>query len=397
MVDFPEFRGAPAAQAPAQQTSGVRAPRMRCMMTPTTGDGVGVIMQSLATANLVSNNWYQSDRFNATFALYADPAFGLAFWAAQTSPLMVDFQASLQGDSWVSLMVGEVDRIEIEPETGVVQVNGRDLSARFIETKTQEALVNQTSSQIVATLAARHDMTADATPTTTLAGTYWQQDHVQISAGQFSHVVTEWDLLTDLAQREGFDLYVTGKVLHFHPATPPDAPPYVVTWVPPTQVPGASYGRASNVCGLRMERALTLAKDVHVLVKSWNSATGRAFTKTARAIGAKSSAALKASNQAGTASQRYVFTIPNLTEAEAQRVANAKLANISQHERLISFSLPGDVTLTPRKMLRLDGTKCDFDQVYYIDNITRTWSFQQGFKMDVHAKNVDARSQALLK
>jgi hypothetical protein len=113
---------------------------------------------------------------------------------------------------------------------GRLQIEGRDLSSRLIENKTQEAFVNQTSSQVATTLAQRRGLTPQVTATTTLVGRYYQQDHVRDSLNQFSRTTTEWDLLIYLAQREGFDVFVKGTTLYFQPTTDPSADPYVVRW-----------------------------------------------------------------------------------------------------------------------------------------------------------------------
>lgn len=294
------------------------------------------------------------------------------------------------------MLIGEVDRISLHPNSGAAMVEGRDLSARLIETKTQETFQNRTASEIVAILAGRHGLKADTTATTTPAGAYWQGDHVAMSLDQFSRVVNEWDLLTSLARHEGFDLYVIGETLHFHPATPPDATPFEARWTPPLMAEGVSWGRLSNVTDLRMERALTLAKTVEVVVRSWNSRTGRSITRRARAIGARSADAARASTQTGTSSQRYVFVIPNLTEDQAQKEANARLADISKQERVVTFRMAGDPILDPRRIVRLVGTGTDFDQIYYVDSITSSLDFEGGYVMNVAAKNRDSRSQVVL-
>ena len=369
----------------------VRAPRLRVMFG-------GTEIPGAVNASVRINNWYQADDFDIGFALYADPDFGPLWWSQQTD-MLVDIQigyASGESITWASILVGAVENIEIHPTTGSVTVNGKDLVIRFVQSKIQEAFQNQTSSEIVAILAGRHGMTANATATTTLAGTYWQQDHSNITLGQFSRQTSEWDLMTALAKYEGFDLYVEGTVLHFHPATTPDAPQWAVDWKPPTVANRSSYGQASNVNNLRMQRSLTLARDIEVVVKSWHSKKGSAFSKTVRSVGTKSASPGKAANQTGFAAntQRYVYVIPNLTEDQALKRAQSILTDLSRHERVISWAEPGELTLTPRSLAMLRGTGTDFDQTYFIDSIERRIAHGEGFTMHVRAKNHDSRSQA---
>ncbi len=111
---------------------------------------------------------------------------------------------------------GRHDPIDVLNRT--VEIDGRDLTARLLDARTQETFSNQTASEIAETLAARHGLTADVTATTTLAGRYYATEHDRITLGQFSRATTEWDLLTFLAAREGFEAYVAGQTLTFAPA-----------------------------------------------------------------------------------------------------------------------------------------------------------------------------------
>jgi hypothetical protein len=69
---------------------------------------------------------------------------------------------------------------------------------------------------------------------------------------------------------EGFDLWVSGTVLHFWPEG----------GQPPSQ-----RLRLQDVTSMQSERTLTLAGDTCVTVKSWNSRQQDAFSQTARRQG----------------------------------------------------------------------------------------------------------------
>ena len=338
-------------------------------------------------ATVTSNSHYQADRFSAMFAINADPAYGLAWWTSRNPPMVIDIRIGLDG-VWQSIFVGEVDSLRLSPDGAKVEIEGRDLSARLIEAKTQEAFQNQTSSEIATTLAGRHGLTADVKATTTLASRYWAADYTRETAGQFSRVTTEWDLLCALARNEGYDVWVTGTTLHFQPAVDPASTPYLVRYAP--RIAGASP--RSNAIDLRLEKAFTLARDIEVVVKSFHSKQGKSFSKVAKAAGVKSATASPAKGAVSV--QRYVFVRPNLTEDQAQKLANSLLADISKHERVIQWREPGNLILTQRNLVRLEGTGTDFDQTYYVDTITRTISHGGGFTMSVRAKNHNVESQA---
>jgi hypothetical protein len=269
----------------------------------------------------------------------------------------------------------------------------RDLSARFIENKTQEAFINQTSSQVAETLAARRlpEGTPQITPTTTLVGRYYEADHVAGSLDQFARTTTEWDILIYLAQREGFDVFVEGTTLHFQPTTPPNTAPYIIRWQPPSPIPRL------NVVSLRCERSDTIAKDLQVQVRSWNSQAGRGFTKTARAAGTKRpSASGSSAFGKGTVTQNYAIVKPNLSEDQAQQLANQMAIDLTRHERVCEVEMHGDLTLTPRHLVRLEGTSSSWDQLYLISEIRRSLSFHDGFRQSLRLTNSSPRSMVQL-
>lgn len=366
--------------------SAVQAPRILVM-------ALGSVVPGCVSASADRNNWYSSDRWEATFALGVDAVHTAQWWddhASDQPSLVLDISFALDGISFVPMLTGVLDQVNIDPIAQIVHVEGRDLSSVFQEARTAETFQNQTSSEVAQTLAARHQMTADVDPTTTLVGKFYQIDHVHMSAGQYSRTTTEWDLLTYLAQHEGYDLYVSGTTLHFKQPAPADAPPFVVRFLPPLS------GAASPVCNVqnpRLMRAATLAKDIEVVVNSWNARTGAAITAKAKAIGAKSASPAVAANQVGTTTQRYTYLFPNLSHAAAQAKANAILADLSKHERRISFDVLNDLALTPRNLIQVQGSGTGFDQSYFVDTVHRHVGFREGFTMHVEAKNHDTRSQ----
>ena len=84
---------------------------------------------------------------------------------------------------------------------------------------------------------------------------------------------------------------------------------------------------------------------------------------------------------------------PNLTPNQALQLAQSRLAELTQHERVIELLMPGELTLTPRSMLLLTGTGTGFDQVYYIDMIERDLHLASGFTQRIRAKNTSPRTE----
>ena len=351
-----------------------RAPRLRLLAN-------GVPIQGAVEASVISNNHYAADRFMATVALGIDLWATAAFWASQTD-ILLDVQFSLDGGAtFFSLVQGLVDSVAIDVLTGSLRIEGRDLTAALIENRTQETFANRTSSEIAVIFAQRHNLIPVVTATTTPVGRYYQNEHDRIALNQFSRSMTEWDLLIFLAGQEGFDLYVKGTSLYFQPTSETTAPALTV-------MPG-------DLQELRLERSLTLARDIVVTVKSWNSRQQNAFTQTVRASGRRSGGGTDGTGGGSRGTpQHFVFVRPNLTMSDALKLAQQKAAELTQHERVWEAVMPGDLTIDPRSAIQLIGTGTDFDQVYFIDMIERHLSIETGFVQRVRAKNTSPRTSA---
>lgn len=348
-------------------SSAWRSPALRLIAN-------GQPIAGVVEAEVTANNHFATDRFSARIALGPDFPTVAPFWAA-ADQILVDVQFSLDGAGFRSLVQGLVDSVVLDPVTTLVRIEGRDLTAALIETRTQEAFANRTSSEIATLLAQRHGLTPTVTPTTTPVGRYYQNEHDRITLNQFSRATTEWDLLVFLARQEGFDVFVQGTALFFQPPQN-DADPHVL--------------HPADLSDLRLQRSLTLARDIEVTVKSWNSRQKNAFAQTAKASGRRSPGGSSLGPQRP---QRYVLVRPNLTPDQALQLAQRKLAELTQHERVVEAGMPGELTLTPRSQIVLAGTGTDFDQTYFVDAIERTLSPQTGFTQRIRAKNSSPRTE----
>ena len=85
--------------------------------------------------------------------------------------------------------------------------------------------------------------------------------------------------------------------------------------------------------------------------------------------------------------------IPGLqSDQDALTHAQALRRELSRHERLFSFSIPGETTLTPRSIVSVTGTGTSWDQAYFIASIEREVSVDQGFWQAVHCKNQSSQN-----
>ncbi|MDR3736030.1 MAG: hypothetical protein P4L10_10905 [Acidobacteriaceae bacterium] len=332
-------------------------------------------------ANVNLTNTWTAARWSAGVSYQDTDAMNGAWFAVQNN-IRIEIDIALDGVNFQTVMIGNTDEIDLAPDHNYVALSGRDLTALLIDQKTATTYQNQTSSEVSTILANAVGLTPVVTSTKTPIGQFYANDHTRMSMGDLAQSITDWDLLTYLAQQENFDLFVQGSSLYFQPTATAQTTPYQVLW---SRVAGVA---TSNVQNLALKRSLTLAKDVSVTVQSWNSYQRKSITATATSTA-------NGSSSTGPA-QKYVFYKPNLTPSQAADYANLQLAQISRHERVIDFDVPGDLTLTPRSVVQLSGTGTGFDQLYYPDEISRTINFEQGFTQHVSARNHGASQQVAL-
>ena len=332
-------------------TSNLRNPRLTVISD-------GKVLPNVLKAEISNTAHFVGGRFSLTLAIDA-----LAATTLVQAGDILDLQMSLGGDP-TSLIQGEADRVSIDVIGRTAVIEGRDLTGRLIDSKTQESFSNQTASEIAETLAARHGLAANVQATTTLAGRYYSNEHQRITLAQFSRATTEWDLLSFLAAREGFDVFVSGKTLNFVPQ----------------QTSLAGYTLAPAMCmSLHLDHSLTLARDIEVSVKSWNTRQQAAFTQSVRSTGQSSR---------GGQPLHIVVVRPNLGPNEALELAQRILEDLSAHERVVRAEIPRELFLTARSVVALIGTGTDFDQSYYVAELNRHFDCDSGYVESIVLKNL---------
>ena len=356
---------------PNEPTPSSRAPRLRVLVG-------GQELTGAFQAEVVLTNHFGADRFSVAAAMGSDPWASAAFWSSETN-VYVETQFSLdQGASFTSLVQGLADQVSIDPIAGTVGINGRDLSAALIEARTQEAFSNRTSSEIATILAQRRGLAPQVVPTSTLVGRYYESSYGTTTLDQFSRATTEWDLLAYLARCERYDVFVRGIELYFRPIAEPDTASQVL--------------RPCDVTRLMLQRTLTLARDVEVTVRSWNSQQQQVITESVQST-LNSTRASSSSAQA-VSPQRYVLVRPNLTPDTALKLAQQQVQELCRHERVVELAMPGELTLEAGSIVLLDGTGTEFDQTYYVNSIDRMLQPRTGFVQSVCLKGTSPRSEA---
>lgn len=349
------------------------------------------IIRRIDSLEYIENNYYQPDSFRAVLPLYhqAD-AINIEYWLSQPAILVEVFTGYPHdavnygvGDLQ-SLVLGGINDLGVkvfENGGGFIEFNGFDLSKKFIDNKTTEKYQNQTSSQIATILANNRGLTPVVTPTTTPAGFYYNQDYVQLG-----NQVTEWDLLTYLAQNEGFTVFVRGMSLYFQPRTVDTSTPYLFQANTPE-----NGSPIFNGTRLVVSRNLNYARDVIVNINSWNAKSGK-VTAQVRGTPTKKTVLSAAAQPIGQA-QTFTYFIPGLSKQQAIERGQKILEDISIHERILDVKCPADNNLRKDTVIQLKGVSPSADQTYYPDTITRMMDGRSGaYTMEVRAKNHSPQS-----
>ena len=341
---------------------------------------------------IVTTTFYVADSYSVEIPLYGQPAGFNMSYLSTLATVSVQIYIGFPGNPSAFttsdldlLMTGDCDEMVIDPLRAIVTFTGRDLTSRLIDTKTYAKYPNRTASNIVTLLANEHGLgTSRITATKGTVGTFYNDQNTVMTKE-----TTEWDLITFLAQQYNFAAYVEGNDLVFGPKpTLDNTVPFILQYQAPTAIFGSPI---FNGMSLNFSRSFTVAKDVTVNVRvPYSPLTGRAFTqhagKTNPSINAK-----VAGNQV------YNFTYPGLTPAQALATAQQLLKDITLNELKLTATMPGTNELKKSSLIKLLGTGSRFDQFYYTDTITRTFSAgDDGYNMTVNAKNGDVNSQVNL-
>lgn len=348
--------------------------------------------------SIMTTTFYSADTYNVMLPLYGQNAkINLNFWASTlqaTIKIYVGFPINPMAFTTQDLelfLVGDIDLMEVDPLNAKVTLSGRDLTSRLIDLKTTQTYPNDTASNIAIKLAQKHGLNPVVTPTTIPVGRYFTNLGTN-SSNLLAKQITEWDLLTFVAQQSGFVTFVQAEDLIFAPFPVDATGAYPLVFTPP-KFPGGSPvfdGTAFN-----FRRSLTLAKDVIVkVIVPTNPQTGRSFVKTARF--ARRDRNLNNVTSPTGAVQTYSFIRAGLTEQQAQEQANSLAKNITLQEIILTASLPGDNLLRKDGLIKVSGTGTAYDQLYYSDSVERRISIDDGYSMNITCKNHSTDSELQL-
>ena len=248
-----------------------------------------------------------------------------------------------------------------------ITLTGRNNVGQLIDEKINDKLPNQTASNIATQFTAEHGLTPVVTPTTTLAGTYYNQNSAALGTD-----ISEWDLLLFLAQMENFIVRVKGSSLYFGPYS------VVTGYVNQTPIP---YTWGYDITTLEIERSPHCAKDIVVNVYSYDRNGKAKIKETAK------SATQFAQKIYGNLGQRqqYIenYTIPGLTRDQAQKQAQAIASELSRSQLIGTMTGAGNTDLAIDRQIVLYGVGKALSSPYYLTKVTHSMDMDGGYGASV--------------
>ena len=340
----------------------VRAPRLRAVVNET-------VIVGPSSAHVTHHSSCIAATFSLLIPLTGASGPNIQQWLS-FNKIHVKIQiATTPAGQFTDLIEGYCDTIQVHPTSRYLRLDGRDRSASLLDSKTSADFQNQTASEIVTSLADRHGLTPVTASISDFVGRRYASNTNIVTLTQFAKLTSDWDILVALAQAHGYDLFVVGTSLYFQPSATTSGPAQDIPY--------------PSLLGIRMSRSLSLSNGVQVTVASWNSAIGSAIAESADTKPSNSSDNL---TQAPT--RKYTMMQPNLSSANAKALATQVAETISGEAMSIQFEMPGEISLDPRRPIRLSGSGTNFDTIYKIATIVRSYRSHSGFSQAVRAKSL---------
>jgi hypothetical protein len=299
------------------------------------------------------------DIFNAEIAIGA-AGLGLNFWADASSLPVEVMMSNDIGAGAVKMFGGSADGVFIQLLKRTVLINGRGKEKALIDTKVQQKYLNQTPDQIVKKEAQKVGLKVDMDEIKDKAGKIWQLDW-----NKFFHNHSLWTGISNLADNFGMNAYATNGTLYFKNLNE-QLNAYEIKYEENTTT------HPSNVIDLQLAHDLVVAQGVSVDLKSWDN-------KAKKVVSALS-------GSQGSGSLNYLFTVPGLTQEQAQTIADKKQAEASAHEMVISAEMPGDTAMDARLDAKVSGTGTSFDKTFETLAVQHRISVHEDFRMTIYAK-----------
>jgi len=287
------------------------------------------------------------------------------------------------GAQWRTVFSGVVDKVRWTSDQTRLEVECRDMLAKLMDMRVQMAWLNQTGPDVLNAIIKQAGLTPQVSFPANMTGQFWQVEHKRTSASAHHKFQTAFDLARYIADEFGCDLYAGGNTIVCQPALSPGSGSAVIHPFDYSD-PGPDKPIRASAAQMMLERDYVTSKNVMVHVMSWDSRQ-RAVAET------WFSAEGHSRTQSENMGTLYTFRVPGARQDDVERIAEAKYSQIVAHDRTISLTLPGRITLEPRHFMSISGTGSSWDMpsgdAYTVDAVETTWSWDQMFAQTVTLRN----------
>jgi hypothetical protein len=351
------------------RVTSVRAPRVRALIN-------GVLVDSIMHVDIVLSGSCKSSRFELTASTLGKPSSNLWLDSLDGKVTVEILMRSQFSDNDVSMFEGLADSISVDPLNRTTRIQGRDFSSILIDSTYDDAFCNQTAGEIANYISDRHGFNANITATSAMVGSYQGDGHSQVLLNAHSRITSEWDLLTQLAKTEGFELFVDGTTLVF--------------------APSVSLSRnylsidSGNVKEIKFHKRCPLSGQTRLTVKSWNLWLNQVSLFTDDQ--SSDVAAPDVTNLNDTPGTEIAIVRPNLTPQGAERLAQQYSAAFIEQQLKVEIVMPGEFLVRPLDVLSVSGSGAGFDTDYIVRSVRRHFSSTAGFVEYIQGFAIGANS-----
>ncbi len=283
---------APAPTAAAK--SSLRRPRAKV-----TANGTPLRWQRVEVVNTAN---HQADQFVVELPLFDPKAANDWKWWASTSPIEIEISVGFEDEKGslgqlAPLVTGPADRVEMLPLSAnaaargggrgaMLSVSGSDYSTALMNSTLTNQYEGQalTPNQIITQIAANHpELTLDMSAVSDSVGADYNDQ-----LGRLVLHMSEWDMITALADHEGWRVRMVGKTLKVEPKSDPSSGAS-------SSASGKGYLLSytrdkdgtvkSNCLALRLARALSIAGGVTAVVQAHDMSTGEDANRAKATVG----------------------------------------------------------------------------------------------------------------
>lgn len=314
----------------------------------------------LVTASCDFNFMQNAGTFRAQLAISDTD---MNYWA-KAAPIEITLKVMGK-----ELFAGIVDNVVPNYGQGLVDIDGRDYTAKLIEKTTKDSFVNRKRSDVVQELAGRAGLGAVVSGGGGVvgdqAGKQWEQEHSNsISTGE-----SLWSIIQRYAKIDNVLAYVEDRTLYYVSDAQAQGGSYSFNYKPPSPQGHAT----ANAVDISFRRNLNLAKTLRVSINGWHTKQKKKLKGEATKPGQGGELLIE---------DHRANNLKN--DGEAQSKAQSTLDELAEKEFAATVHVPGDPSMKRRGSMSISGTA--FDGSYKLESIHHSLGWTTPYTTTLHGR-----------